>query len=143
MQERNFHTAASTEWVVSSSARANVAPAYVHSMDAKPELAERVMHGLPSYQIRQRAQINDLTNSDLTNSIAAVEECSDPSQAVESHHPEHSSAQDDEELSSMQKQLTISLKHHHGETLRKLPLENVIQAIAQAWYSCRNSTSNR
>lgn len=34
-----------------------------------------------------------------------------------------------------QKQLMVSLKFHHRELLKKLPLEMCLQAIAEVWYS--------
>jgi hypothetical protein len=36
----------------------------------------------------------------------------------------------------LHKQLVISLKFHHGETLAKLPLEMALQAMAEVWESC-------
>jgi hypothetical protein len=138
MQERNFHTAASAEWVASDGSGSNASPANVRSMNAKPEPAERVIHSLPLFQPRQQIQPNAVTSS-----MAAVEAYPDLFESLETLQAQRSSPHGAEDLRSIQKQLTISLKHHHSETLKRLPLENVIQAIAHAWYSCRNSTSNR
>ncbi len=41
-----------------------------------------------------------------------------------------------QQLSILHKQLVISLKFHHPETLKKLPLELALQAMTEVWQSC-------
>lgn len=41
-----------------------------------------------------------------------------------------------DEISVLKKQLAISLKFHHGDTLKKLPLEVAVQVMASVWDSC-------
>ena len=42
-------------------------------------------------------------------------------------------------LSVLSKQLVISLKFHHRETIKKLPLEMALQAMIEVWQSCNRS----
>jgi hypothetical protein len=42
------------------------------------------------------------------------------------------------ELQILQKQLAISLKFHHQESMKKLPLEMVLETAAQVWQSCNH-----
>lgn len=41
-----------------------------------------------------------------------------------------------EQLNILEKQLGISLKFHHSNTLQKLPQEVAMQAMVEAWQSC-------
>ncbi len=47
------------------------------------------------------------------------------------------------EISVLKKQLAISLKFHHGETLGKLPKEVALQAMMDVWESCHPEAVNR
>lgn len=38
--------------------------------------------------------------------------------------------------SALSKQLAISLKFHHSETLQRIPLEVAVQVMAEVWESC-------
>lgn len=46
------------------------------------------------------------------------------------------SARQQQYLSVLHKQLVISLKFHHAQTLSKMPLEMAVQAITEVWNSC-------
>ncbi|MDG2991625.1 hypothetical protein L3556_11880 [Candidatus Synechococcus calcipolaris G9] len=52
-----------------------------------------------------------------------------PEEAVKQLSPE------EREQRIAQKQLMVSLKFHHRELLKKLPLEMSLEAIAEVWYS--------
>lgn len=41
-----------------------------------------------------------------------------------------------DEISVLRKQLAISLKFHHSETLARLPKELAIQTLMEVWNSC-------
>jgi hypothetical protein len=46
--------------------------------------------------------------------------------------------QDSQHLSVLYKQLVISLKFHHGQTLCQLPRDLALQAINEVWESCNS-----
>ncbi|WP_299488854.1 hypothetical protein [Acaryochloris sp. IP29b_bin.137] len=46
-----------------------------------------------------------------------------------------------DEISVLKKQLAISLKFHHSETLKKLPLDVAVQIMASVWDSCHPDVS--
>jgi hypothetical protein len=50
-------------------------------------------------------------------------------------------AQQQQYLSVLHKQLVISLKFHHAQTLSKMPLELAVQAITEVWKSCNQDDS--
>lgn len=41
-----------------------------------------------------------------------------------------------DEVSVLKKQLAISLKFHHSDTLQKIPLDVAVQVMASVWDSC-------
>ncbi|MCG9891498.1 MAG: hypothetical protein MH252_10530 [Thermosynechococcaceae cyanobacterium MS004] len=43
---------------------------------------------------------------------------------------------DSQHLSVLYKQLVISLKFHHGQTLSELPRDLALQAMNEVWESC-------
>lgn len=45
-------------------------------------------------------------------------------------------ARQQQHLSILHKQLVISLKFHHSQTLSQIPLELAVQAITEVWNSC-------
>ncbi|NJM68641.1 MAG: hypothetical protein HC851_24755 [Acaryochloris sp. RU_4_1] len=45
--------------------------------------------------------------------------------------------------SVLHKQLTISLKFHHSETLKQLPLETALRSMVEAWNSCHPETQQQ
>ena len=46
------------------------------------------------------------------------------------------------ELKTLQQQLLISLKFHHRQTLKDLPLELALEAMMEAWNSCNEQRPN-
>ncbi|NCJ08451.1 hypothetical protein GS597_18455 [Synechococcales cyanobacterium C] len=53
------------------------------------------------------------------------------------------SNQDFKELSVLKKQLIISLKFHHSDTLKKVPLDVALQAMMEVWESCHIRSSKK
>jgi len=51
------------------------------------------------------------------------------------------SARQQQYLSVLHKQLVISLKFHHAQTLSKMPLELAVQTINEVWNSCNQDNS--
>ncbi|WP_299484652.1 hypothetical protein [Acaryochloris sp. IP29b_bin.137] len=45
-----------------------------------------------------------------------------------------------DEVSVLRKQLAISLKFHHSNTLEKLPIEIAVQVMAEVWDACNRGT---
>jgi hypothetical protein len=50
--------------------------------------------------------------------------------------PPSSMPQDFQHISVLYKQLVISLKFHHGQTLAQLPRDIALQAMNEVWDSC-------
>lgn len=49
-----------------------------------------------------------------------------------------------DEVSVLRKQLAISLKFHHSNTLERIPIEVAVQVMAEVWDACnRNHGVNR
>jgi hypothetical protein len=46
--------------------------------------------------------------------------------------------QDSQHLSILYKQLVISLKFHHGQSLCQLPRDLALQAMNEVWESCNS-----
>lgn len=50
-------------------------------------------------------------------------------------------AETPDEISVLRKQLAISLKFHHSNTLERIPIEVAVQVMAEVWDAChRNKT---
>jgi hypothetical protein len=45
---------------------------------------------------------------------------------------------DSQHLSVLYKQLVISLKFHHGQTLSQIPRDLALQAMNEVWESCNS-----
>lgn len=43
------------------------------------------------------------------------------------------------EVSVLRKQLAISLKFHHSNTLARIPIEVAVQVMAEVWDACNRS----
>lgn len=50
-------------------------------------------------------------------------------------------AHERQRLSVLHKQLIISLKFHHSQTLEQIPLEMAVQAVIEVWESCHQAKS--
>jgi hypothetical protein len=48
-------------------------------------------------------------------------------------------AHERQRLSVLHKQLMISLKFHHTQTLEQIPLEMAVQAMIEVWQACNPS----
>ncbi|NJK41026.1 MAG: hypothetical protein HC934_06080 [Acaryochloridaceae cyanobacterium SU_2_1] len=48
-------------------------------------------------------------------------------------------AHERQRLSVLHKQLIISLKFHHSQTLEQIPLEMAVQAVIEVWESCHKT----
>ncbi|WP_299407406.1 hypothetical protein [Acaryochloris sp. IP29b_bin.148] len=44
-----------------------------------------------------------------------------------------------DEVSILRKQLAISLKFHHSDTLARLPIEVAVQVMAEVWDACHRN----
>lgn len=50
-------------------------------------------------------------------------------------------AHERQRLSVLHKQLIISLKFHHSQTLEQIPVEMAVQAMIEVWQACNPSQS--
>lgn len=46
-----------------------------------------------------------------------------------------------DEVSVLRKQLAISLKFHHSNTLERIPIEVAVQVMAEVWDACNRDNS--
>ncbi|NJN38416.1 MAG: hypothetical protein HC790_06215 [Acaryochloridaceae cyanobacterium CSU_3_4] len=47
------------------------------------------------------------------------------------------------EVAVLRKQLAISLKFHHSNTLEKIPIEVAIQVMAEVWNACHRTHDSK